>query len=699
LSGVIDSLVVELGFDTDGVSKGRKQIQDIFKSLREDAEGTGKRIEDTSKKIDEAVRKMRNSLLDLLVVFTGGKEIKAFVQDLTEADAAVTRLSRSTEMAAGQITEFEGIASISGGTAQGMATTLQNLQSAAQQLAITGQSATLPYLRALHIQLKFNKDGAVDVGDELEQLAAGAKRLGGGARAAEFLRGAGVSDEGTINLLLQGGEALKKYRAAIEAAGHASKQDTDAASARLTAWRTFDAAITTVGRNILTFLTPAINGLLNALTGLAEIVSKSPALMAAVTVAVGLLTAAVAALTIQLGASYLAGAFTTLLPLLTRLGTALRLLGVGFELVAGVGVRSMIVAFAKLISVSIAELLTNLGLLVATILPSVGDAFVLLGAIIEANPLVFLATVIAALGFGAYELIKHWSQVSAFFKGLWDDIAGYFARGVQKIESIPAVKWAMKKLGLAGGETAPKSTPSARSATQGGQKPSAAGTKAAGGADAAISAVMQNEDRGLTGKVTSDTGGVTKFGIASKSHPGVDVANLSEADAKAIYKKEYWDAIGGDSLPANLQVQALDAAINQGVGNAKKWIKESGGDVNKFVALRRGQYERLAAANPGKYGKYLKGWESRLPSATQTAVASASAGIPGASAPASGAGTSVLASNSATNSSSTTHSNSEVHIGNVNIYTKATDANGIANSIKPQLRSAAMVAQSQSGAS
>ena len=95
----------------------------------------------------------------------------------------------------------------------------------------------------------------------------------------------------------------------------------------------------------------------------------------------------------------------------------------------------------------------------------------------------------------------------------------------------------------------------------------------------------------------------------------------SLSDAKAIYKAEYWDPIGGDNLPAALQVTALDAAVNQGVANAKKWLSQSGGDPAKFNALRRGQYEHLASSNPGKYGKFLKAWEARVPSDTQTALA------------------------------------------------------------------------------
>ena len=37
-----------------------------------------------------------------------------------------------------------------------------------------------------------------------------------------------------------------------------------------------------------------------------------------------------------------------------------------------------------------------------------------------------------------------------------------------------------------------------------------------------------------------DPGGETNFGIAKRSHPDVDIANLTKEDAKIIYYQDYW---------------------------------------------------------------------------------------------------------------------------------------------------------------
>lgn len=659
MPNIIDSLIVELGFDTSGLNKGGKEIDATLKRVSDNATRSGKQIEDVAKHVDETIGKVRNTLVDLFLVFTGGREIKEFVEDITRSDVALGRLSRSTEQAVGTIAELEGAAAAGGGTVEGMAATISNLQSAAQEMALTGRSAALPYLRALGIELKRNKDGAVDVGDELIQMAAAGQHLGA-ARATALFKGAGVTDEGTLNLLLQGPAAIARYRAEINAAGTPKPADIAAANDRNRAWAVFNAALTTVGRNILTALTPALLRLGDALTKIAEAVSKSPGLMAAASVAAAAFAGAIGLITLRL--AYLASGLKFIAP---------AVLGV---------VRVLGTALAT----GIARLLLSLSVLTAEAFPAFSAAIFSLGAAIEATPIGWLITGVAALGIAGYELIEHWSAVKGFFRDMWDGIASYFAAGADKISKLPIVRWVLRQFGV-GSTAVPAPRQTAKAA------PSSAPTSAA---DRAINTVLQNEDRGLTGKVTNDSGGVTKFGISSHSFPGLDVANLSLADAKTIFKNDYWDPIGGDGLPAALQVTALDAAVNQGVKNAKDWLKLSGGDPKKFNALRRGQYEHLAEANPGKFGKYLKGWLSRIPSDTSASVATASRGVPSATPlgrnaqTASQAGTNIVTNNNS----------SETSIGHITVNTRATDARGIASALRGQLQRGLVTASSQNGA-
>lgn len=113
----------------------------------------------------------------------------------------------------------------------------------------------------------------------------------------------------------------------------------------------------------------------------------------------------------------------------------------------------------------------------------------------------------------------------------------------------------------------------------------------------------------------SDTNGTpSNFGINQAAHPEVDVKTITKDQAKAIYKKDYWDKIGGDQLaqknPA-LATIAFDTAVIAGVGRAKQFLEQSGGDPSKFMDLREGYLAKLKADDPQKFAKYDRAWSTR----------------------------------------------------------------------------------------
>lgn len=110
-------------------------------------------------------------------------------------------------------------------------------------------------------------------------------------------------------------------------------------------------------------------------------------------------------------------------------------------------------------------------------------------------------------------------------------------------------------------------------------------------------------------------GAIAKYGINSKAHPNVDVANLTREQAVEIYKEQYWDAIDADNLPPGIRLMAFDAAVNHGVSKAKQLLDQSRGDPSIFINLRNIEYLRLARADSDGtkgYRAALQGWENRL---------------------------------------------------------------------------------------
>jgi lysozyme family protein len=88
-------------------------------------------------------------------------------------------------------------------------------------------------------------------------------------------------------------------------------------------------------------------------------------------------------------------------------------------------------------------------------------------------------------------------------------------------------------------------------------------------------------DEGGFVNLASDPGGPTNHGITLETYrqlmkPGATVAdlkNISQADLATIYRKDYWNAICGDQLPAGLDYSLFDYSVNSGPGRAAKALQ------------------------------------------------------------------------------------------------------------------------------
>lgn len=70
-----------------------------------------------------------------------------------------------------------------------------------------------------------------------------------------------------------------------------------------------------------------------------------------------------------------------------------------------------------------------------------------------------------------------------------------------------------------------------------------------------------------------DPGGETKYGISKRQYPSEDIPTMTLERAKILYKRDYWDAVKGDMLPAKLNHIVFDTAVNQGVDAAIKLLQ------------------------------------------------------------------------------------------------------------------------------
>lgn len=61
-----------------------------------------------------------------------------------------------------------------------------------------------------------------------------------------------------------------------------------------------------------------------------------------------------------------------------------------------------------------------------------------------------------------------------------------------------------------------------------------------------------------------DLGGLTNHGISQRAYPDLNIRALTLDDAKAIYRRDYWEPIRCGEMPWGFGVTAFDAAVNQG---------------------------------------------------------------------------------------------------------------------------------------
>lgn len=151
------------------------------------------------------------------------------------------------------------------------------------------------------------------------------------------------------------------------------------------------------------------------------------------------------------------------------------------------------------------------------------------------------------------------------------------------------------------------------------------------------------------GKVNNpkDPGGKTNQGViqrvftaylARKGKANRDVYTMTDVERDDIYRRQYWDAVKGDDLPAGVDLVVFDFAVNSGPGRAAKFLQKALGvkqDGNIGVAtlhaattadrakLIAGVCDaRLAWLRGLKtFATFGKGWASRVRNVKASALA------------------------------------------------------------------------------
>jgi lysozyme family protein len=116
---------------------------------------------------------------------------------------------------------------------------------------------------------------------------------------------------------------------------------------------------------------------------------------------------------------------------------------------------------------------------------------------------------------------------------------------------------------------------------------------------------MNPEDRGnwTGGEIGVGLLKGTNFGLSAASYPHLNLRDLTPEAADAIYRRDYWQPVSGDELPAGLDVMVFDQAVNAGVGASVRLLQAA---LAVAVDGQMGPRTRLAARRADARGVILR---------------------------------------------------------------------------------------------
>lgn len=113
----------------------------------------------------------------------------------------------------------------------------------------------------------------------------------------------------------------------------------------------------------------------------------------------------------------------------------------------------------------------------------------------------------------------------------------------------------------------------------------------------------------------SDPGGETKWGISKRAYPNLIIKELTEEDARNIYKRDFWNI-----LPLNNEIkfQLFDFAVNSGIQIAIRYLQRAlgvaddghFGPISEMALTKFSERELIMRLNAERleYMTKLNGW-------------------------------------------------------------------------------------------
>jgi hypothetical protein len=259
---IVDAFVLELGIDPAKFTTGQREALDSLKKFEEAALAGGKTVEAQGKKVEEFFVSLKRQAIGFLGIAFGASEVRNFIDNLSNMDAAVGRTARTLDMGTSELSAWQGAAEQAGGSAAAITGSMQGLTDQINRFMLTGEGSFLPAMNAIGISL-FDANRNLKTSGQLFLEIADAVSKMDPARARAFLTMLGI-DSSTINLLIQGRSAVEAYLESARKAGVTTDQSAKQSAEYNRQLTLLERSATDAGRSMLTVFAPALIAVSNA---------------------------------------------------------------------------------------------------------------------------------------------------------------------------------------------------------------------------------------------------------------------------------------------------------------------------------------------------------------------------------------------------------------------------------------------------
>lgn len=299
-TNILDAFVITFGLDATKYRDGEREIRERNKRLREDSKSTFDDMEKRGKSAAASIKKVRDEVVGLVLVFAGASSVGQFVSNILATEASAARLGRTMNMSAKEIIGWRNTIRTVGGSPGEADSALQQMEKVIADWTLRGVGPD-PVFRALGVNEKDSKGGPEAM---LLKMSAARDRFDP-ARYADMLKMAGVTPS-MIALMQQYGDQLGAVVDKKARDSRVTAEDVKAAE-------DFQAALADLQTLIEARMRPAITWLIenfSKLSGGGKILAAVAPYVAGGMTAIAVAAAAaywpVAALTVALGSLIIA---------------------------------------------------------------------------------------------------------------------------------------------------------------------------------------------------------------------------------------------------------------------------------------------------------------------------------------------------------------------------------------------------------